>query len=155
EGGETSDGRVRTPPDSTFGDGWGIIGAKMKYWACWFAASLLTLNSVMEAQSAGPLQRVANTSLHMPTNPPTHGFTSTTALGGLGFVNPTTIASPPDETNRLFIAEKKGRIVVITNLAAPTRTIFMDISSNVVSSPDTIYYDENGLLGLVFHPGYA
>src|SRR5438045_1553189 len=127
----------------------------MKCWACWIAASLITLNSVMQVQSAPPLQRVPNTTLQMPTNPPSHGFTSVTALGGLGFVNPTVITSPPDETNRLFIAERKGRIVVITNLAAPTRTIFMDISSRVTNMVDAAYYGEEGFLGLAFHPGYA
>lgn len=128
----------------------------MKYRVCWlFAGIFLTLNSTTEIQAAGPLQRVPNTSLQMPSNPPSHGFTASTALGGLVFTNPVVILSPPDETNRLFIVEKKGRIVVITNLAAPTRTIFMDISSSVVSSPDTTFGDENGLLGMDFHPGYA
>src|SRR6266699_557295 len=129
-----------------------MFGDCMKYRICWLSAGIfIILNSVLEAKSAGPLQRVPNTTLQMPTNPPSHGFTSTTALGGLVFTNPTVIASPPDETNRLFIAEKKGRIVVITNLGAPTRTVFMDISSNVLSSPDTAINDENGLLGLTFH----
>src|SRR5439155_1396345 len=59
------------------------------------------------------------------------------------------------ETNRLFIVEKKGRIVVVTNLAAPTRTIFIDISSRVISSADTTVSGEEGCLGLAFHPGYA
>ena len=128
----------------------------MKCRVCWFAASMyLILNSPLVVQSAGPVLRVPNTTLQMPTNPPTHGFASTPALGGLTFLNPTAIASPPGETNRLFITERGGRIVVITNLAAPTRTIFMDISTNVYSFPDTIYWDEQGLLGLVFHPGYA
>src|SRR5882724_8423246 len=128
----------------------------MKCRVCWLAAGLyLILSYASEVHSAGPLLRVPNTTLQMPTNPPTHGFAAVPALGGLGIINPTVIASPPGETNRLFVLEKKGLIVVITNLSAPTRTIFMDISSNVVSAPDTIYYDENGLLGLAFHPGYA
>src|SRR5439155_12226305 len=59
------------------------------------------------------------------------------------------------ETNRLFIVEKKGRIVVVTNLAAPTRTIFIDISSRVISSADTTVSGEEGCLGLAFHPDYA
>jgi len=89
----------------------------------------------------------------------------TTALGasgyalndafGLTFTNPVCIASVPGETNRLFIVEKKGRIVAITNLAVPTRSIFMDISSRVTSSTDTTVGGEEGLLGLAFHPGYA
>ena len=48
------------------------------------------------------------------------------------FTNPVCIVSAPDETNRLFIVEKKGLIVVITNLAAPTRSTFMDISAQVI-----------------------
>jgi glucose/arabinose dehydrogenase len=87
----------------------------------------------------------------------TWGYIPTNAFPGLVFTNPTCIVSPPGETNRLFIVEKKGRIVVITNLASPTRTIFMDISSSssVISASDTTVGGEEGLLGLAFHPGYA
>src|SRR6185369_14284673 len=46
------------------------------------------------------------------------------------------------------IVEQPGRIVVITNLANPTRTVFMDISTRV------LFGGEQGLLGLAFHPGY-
>src|SRR5204863_1478914 len=79
----------------------------------------------------------------------------TNAFPTLTFINPIGFASPPGENNRLFIVEKKGRIVVITNLAAPTRTIFMDISGQVTSAADTSIGGEEGLLGLAFHPGYA
>ena len=65
------------------------------------------------------------------------------------FASPICIASPPGETNRLFVCEHGGNIVVITNLAAPTRTIFMDLSSRVVLS------GEAGLLAIAFHPGFA
>src|SRR4030095_16097780 len=58
------------------------------------------------------------------------------------------IVAPPGETNRMFIVEQIGRVVVITNLANPTRTVFMDISGRVTFS------GEQGLLGLAFHPGY-
>src|SRR6267142_1260982 len=79
------------------------------------------------------------------------------AFPSLPFTNPVCIASVPGETNRLFVVEKKGRIVVITNLAAPTRTIFMDIStsSKIISGNDIPIGGEEGLLGLAFHPGYA
>jgi len=82
----------------------------------------------------------------------------TNAFPNVLFTNPTCIASPPGETNRLFILEKHGRIVVITNLAAPTRTIFMDISSRVhvtTAGESADVSGEEGLLGLAFHPGYA
>ena len=39
------------------------------------------------------------------------------------------IISAPGDTNRLFIMERAGRVAVITNLAAPNRTIYLDISS--------------------------
>ena len=41
-----------------------------------------------------------------------------------------------------------GRVTVITNLAAPTRHQFMDISSRVTTG------GEEGLLGIAFHPNY-
>jgi uncharacterized repeat protein (TIGR03806 family) len=104
---------------------------------------------------SGPLQRLPNTTLAMPASPLAFGYTSTNALGSLVFTNPVAIASPPGETNRLFIVEKKGLIVVVTNLAAPTRTIFMNLSASVISAADTTVGGEEGLLGMAFHPGYA
>src|SRR5580765_454389 len=86
-------------------------------------------------------------------------FVTQNAFPSLAFTNPVCIASPPGETNRLFIVEKKGKIVVVTNLALPTRTIFMDINASsqvIASNIDTGLgvSDEQGLLGLAFHPGY-
>jgi glucose/arabinose dehydrogenase len=88
----------------------------------------------------------------------TWGYISSNAFPSLVFSNPVCITSPPGETNRLFVVEKHGRIVVITNLLAPTRTIFMDISSRVSvvnSSESGDINGEEGLLGLAFHPDYA
>jgi glucose/arabinose dehydrogenase len=82
-------------------------------------------------------------------------YTVTDAFPGLTFTNPVCIASVPGETNRLFVVERIGRIVVITNLAAPTRSIFMDISDRVINAADTTVNAEEGLLGLAFHPGFA
>jgi glucose/arabinose dehydrogenase len=84
-------------------------------------------------------------------------YQPTNAFPGLIFSNPVCIASPPGETNRLFIVEKHGRIIVITNLMDPTRSIFMDISSRVSvdnSSESADVSGEEGLLGMAFHPGY-
>lgn len=88
----------------------------------------------------------------------TWGYVPTNAFPSLVFSNPTCITAPPGETNRLFILEKHGRIIVITNLANPTRTIFMDLSSRVsvdTASESADVSGEGGLLGLAFHPGYA
>jgi glucose/arabinose dehydrogenase len=115
--------------------------------------ALALIFSVPEKSFSGPLQRVPNTTLSMPAAPPTFGFTWTNALGSLTFSNPVCIASPPGETNRLFVIEKAGRVIVITNLASPTRTVFMDITPQVTTAP--AFSDERGLLGLEFHPGFA
>lgn len=77
-------------------------------------------------------------------------WTNVVAFPGLPtFASPICLASPPGETNRLFVCEHGGNIVVITNLAAPTRTIFLNLTSKVHFS------GEAGLLGLAFHPGFA
>lgn len=94
-------------------------------------------------------RREPNTTLTLPLNPPVSGFTTTNAFPGLTFADPVAITTPPGDTNRLFIVEQAGRIIVITNLANPTRTTFLDIRSRVVSG------GEQGLLGLAFHPQYA
>src|ERR1041385_4955211 len=110
----------------------------LSFWNCCIAFALLTLAASVRAQSFGVI----------PTN----------AFPSLVFSNPICITSPPGETNRLFVVEKHGRIVVITNLAAPTRTIFMDIANKVRVGNYTESADvqgEQGLLGLAFHPGYA
>jgi len=99
-------------------------------------------------EAAGLGDRVANTSLKMPGNPPSYGYTTTDAFPGLTFQSANGVVSPPGETNRLFVLEDSGRIQVITNLIQPTKTLFLDISSRVNAS------SEGGLLGLAFHPGY-
>jgi hypothetical protein len=64
-----------------------------------------------------------------------------------GLSSPVLAVSPPGDT-RLFIVEKTGRIRILENgslLASP----FLDISGLVSKG------NEQGLLGLVFHPDYA
>lgn len=87
--------------------------------------------------------------MKMPIDPPTFGYSVSNAFTGLSFGNPLALATPPGETNRLFILSKSGQMYVITNLAAPTVTTFMDLSGRVYTG------SESGLLGLAFHPGYA
>lgn len=108
--------------------------------------------SASTASGAG-LTRVPNTTLRLPLAPPVFGYSATPAFGNLAFSVPVAITSPPGETNRLFIVEQRGRIAVITNLANPTRTVFLDITGKVNTSASG--GDERGLLGLAFHPGYA
>jgi len=79
------------------------------------------------------------------------GYTLTNTFRIASFSYPVCITSPPGETNRLFVVEKDGGIAVITNLAIPVVTGFMALT-NVISAHTS---DEQGLLGLVFHPGFA
>jgi len=103
---------------------------------------------VISVQAAGPLTRVPNTSLaNLPTTPPVYGYSLSNAFPTVSLSQPVCITSPPGETNRLFIPEKIGTIVVITNFANLTRTVFMSLT--VLSD------SESGLIGLAFHPGYA
>ncbi|MDR3576515.1 MAG: PQQ-dependent sugar dehydrogenase [Anaerolineaceae bacterium] len=66
-----------------------------------------------------------------------------------GFNRPTYLATPDDGSGRLFVLEQSGDIRLIQNgqaLAGP----FLDIHDRVGMNGN-----EQGLLGLVFHPHYA
>src|SRR5213593_3576791 len=99
-----------------------------------FAGFLLLTVFSCWAQPYGLSNRVANSTLQMPGGLPTYGLGISNAFPGVTFFNPICITSPPGETNRLFILERAGRVTVITNLAAPNRTVFMDISSRVITA---------------------
>src|SRR5689334_8473390 len=77
------------------------------------------------AAPAGVLTRVANTTLKLPPSPPTQGFTHQNAFGSMTFDNPIAIVSPPGETNRLFVLQKGGKIIVIPDLRSPSKVTFM------------------------------
>ncbi|MFN0068387.1 MAG: PQQ-dependent sugar dehydrogenase [Limisphaerales bacterium] len=113
---------------------------------------LLATVLALAASVAGALERVPNTTLTLPLEPLAFGYTTENAFGSLTFTDPVAIAAPPGETNRLFVAEQRGRVAVITNLAAPTRSVYLDIAGRVSGGTPT---DERGLLGFAFHPGYA
>ncbi|MFM7102060.1 MAG: PQQ-dependent sugar dehydrogenase [Verrucomicrobiota bacterium] len=98
--------------------------------------------------AASGWRRESNATLRLPEVPGGFGYQLTDALG-LTFASPVAVATPPGETNRLFVVEQAGQVVVITNLAAPTRSIFLNVTANTVSG------GEQGLLGLAFHPEYA
>ena len=99
--------------------------------------------------NAGPLVREVNTTLNLPDAYGVSGYGVGNALGDLVFEQPVGIVSPPGETNRIFILERPGRVYVVTNLAAPTKTLFLDLTTNTSSE-----YIETGLLGMDFHPAY-
>ena len=101
--------------------------------------------------SAAIGERQANTTLNFPQELPsslTNNYTTENAFSNVTFATPMALATAPGETNRLYVAERAGRIQVITNLLYPTKTLFLNVSSRVNQG------GEGGLLGLAFHPNY-
>src|SRR5687767_12930350 len=85
---------------------------------------------------------VANLSAALP-------FRTEPAFGNLEFEQPLAIVAAPGETHRLFILEKPGRIMVIKDLQRPTRSLFLDLTSEVWDDEN-----EQGILALAFHPDF-
>jgi glucose/arabinose dehydrogenase/mono/diheme cytochrome c family protein len=127
-------------------------GAAHRISWCGFSPSsaLILWAILLPGLACGSGGRLPNTTLRLPPNPPIFGYTATNAFGNLSFSRPVGMVTPSGETNRLFVVEQSGRISVITNLAAPSRTVFLDLT-------DRVLYDssEEGLLALAFHPGYT
>jgi glucose/arabinose dehydrogenase len=72
------------------------------------------------------------------------------AFPNLTFSRPVDLQHPGDGTDRLFVVEQAGVIRVFDNNAGATvAPIFLDIRSRVNDSGN-----EEGLLGLAFHPDY-
>jgi hypothetical protein len=65
-----------------------------------------------------------------------------------GLSNPVFAGNAGDGSQRLFIVEQDG-IVLVLQLGQPTPTIFLDIRTRIAAE------GEQGLLGLAFHPQYA
>ena len=75
------------------------------------------------------------------------------AFPNLTFINPVGIHHAGDSTDRIFIVEQEGRIIVFENNESVTNySIFLDIRSIVDQDGG---YTEEGLLGLAFHPNYT
>ncbi len=73
------------------------------------------------------------------------------AFPNLSFTRPVDLQNAGDGSNRLFVVEQRGVIYVLDNYqAVPAKSVFLDIQSIVDNSGN-----EEGLLGLAFHPQYA
>ena len=114
-----------------------------RFWGC-----LALWAALLVAQAAWPPSALEGFQ-GLPAQPPRSTYSFVDALPGVTLNQPVATATPPGETGRLFVVEKTGRIVVITNLARPTRTVFANLTTNLLTS------GEQGLLGLAFHPRYA
>ncbi|MDB6027176.1 MAG: glucose sorbosone dehydrogenase [Verrucomicrobiales bacterium] len=115
-----------------------------------FTIGVLCLLPTSSSWGASCLTRTNSPSLPLPTTLNTSGYATEAIFPGLQFSWPVAVSAPPGETNRLFVAEKDGYISVITNLSAPTRSVFLDMHD--IAAKDV---KEDGLLGMAFHPNYA
>ena len=87
---------------------------------------------------------------------PGSGATLSTQVIVSGLNRAIDLAVPPGDTQRLFVAERRGAIRII-DLATNTilSTPFLDIDALVVNFSATTGGEERGLLGFAFHPNYA
>lgn len=81
---------------------------------------------------------------------PAESYKAVNAFSKLTFNRPVDLQHPPDNTNRIFVVEQPGVISVFpNNPSASTKKQFLDIQSKVDDEGN-----EEGLLGLAFHPDY-
>jgi glucose/arabinose dehydrogenase len=90
---------------------------------------------------------------------PQHSFASYPAAYRLvevtsGLSRPVYVTHAGDGSNRLFVVEQTGRILIVQG-GNVLQTPFLDVSGLI--SPEALQnkYTERGLLGLAFHPDYS
>lgn len=79
-----------------------------------------------------------------------NGYTVEDAFPDLTFTRPLDIQHAGDNSGRIFIVEQAGRIYVLPGEDATEIEVFLDISRMVNDNGN-----EQGLLGLAFHPEYV
>ncbi|QJE98925.1 PQQ-dependent sugar dehydrogenase [Luteolibacter luteus] len=105
--------------------------------------------------------KIPSPGLNVPSTPPPTAYALNNALGSLTFNQPLSIATPPGETQRLFICEKPGVVRLVPNVtaASPTSSVFLDLATLVNNRANEDFFPdsggESGLLSIAFHPQYA
>lgn len=102
--------------------------------------------------------RISNGSLNIPSTAPQTTYQIVDAFASLGFSSPVCLATPPGESKRLFVCEKKGllRMIPKVNAVKPSAITFLDLAKLLSTRGEAISSGgEQGLLGLTFHPNYA
>jgi len=87
-----------------------------------------------------------NKFLDVPPPPPPSGLPSLSLVGN--FASPVYLTAAPGDTQRLFVVEQAGRVVVLHHDSIRTRPFF-DIRGRIASG------GERGLLSIAFDPQYA
>ncbi|MEM9157807.1 MAG: PQQ-dependent sugar dehydrogenase [Verrucomicrobiota bacterium] len=112
-------------------------------------APLAFLRLLVGALLLAPLHaaRIENDTLALPASLPTGAYDFEHIDW---FESAMVIKTPADQSNQLYIAERPGTIVLISDVENWIREPdpFLDISNRVTEN------GENGLLGLAFHPNY-
>ncbi|HEX3450557.1 MAG TPA: PQQ-dependent sugar dehydrogenase, partial [Isosphaeraceae bacterium] len=102
----------------------------------------------VSANGAPGLEPKASTSPALPR------LATQVAFPNLQFERPVAMAYPDEGGNLLFVVEQRGRIWSFPNVPdTTTKAEFLDIRPKVYS-PASGGHNEEGLLGLAFHPGY-
>ena len=111
-----------------------------------------------------PGLRIGNSGIAMPAAPPATAVSVEPAFPSVVFAGPVSLVSPVGDTERLFVAQRNGKIKVIPDVTAesPTSSLVIDLAMVVTNparspvetmlSPETT---ESGLLGFAMHPGFA
>ncbi len=87
----------------------------------------------------------------LPPSPP--ALAARFQIIATNLVSPIALTGAGDGSGRIFIEDQVGLIYIVDNTGTMLPTPFLNISNNLVKlSPG---YDERGLLGLAFHPGYS
>ena len=74
------------------------------------------------------------------------------AFPNVDFDRPIVVTHAGDDSNRVFVAEQKGKIKILKNdQETEEATLFLDFSDRCVYSDNQ---NEEGLLGLAFHPKF-
>lgn len=114
------------------------------------AAGLIAMLALTPAGAAS-FARMANPALNVPTSPPSTAFQLVPVFTNVTLAKPTCLASPPGDSRRLFVCEKdSGKIKVIHDVTAP-----MPVSSDFLAVSNLATFDDQGVLGLAFHPNYG
>jgi len=91
------------------------------------------------------------------TLPNPNPLTAVRAFPSLSFSRPVFLAAAPDGTDRVFVVEQDGRVLVFPNrdnVATTEVRTFLDLRA-AVGGPVSRAGNEEGLLGLAFDPQYA
>ena len=116
----------------------------------------VTPTALPTSTAAPPTLQPTSTSAPLPPTPTNAPLTPPDAVGlklvAQGFASPVGLAPSPDGTGRLFVVDQIGLIRIIAADGSLLDPPFLDVKNKMVGLVPA--YDERGLLGLAFHPGF-